>query len=179
MTIPVENAPRYEIGARPPPPDEEEARELARRAALETSARLEQPRGGVRVVRAGRGCFASALLLGVLASCCGAAIAWGVLGGGFDAAMQQTGAKIAADLRLIATEQGSIETHRGALDQLDEIRGQNQLGWIALSILWNRWTDAKADRVVTEAELGRLMELVHDIDAGNGTVDPERYPDGR
>jgi len=145
----------------------------------EAAARLEGDRGTVRVVRPRRGCMASALLLGALGTCCGAAIAWGVIGGGFDAAMQQMGSKISADLRLAAEQQGSIESHRGALEQLDEIRGRDELSWIALSILYNRWTDAHADDVVTEAELTRLMELVHDIDAGNGSVDPERYPDGR
>jgi len=179
VTIPVQNPPRYEIGAKPPRPDEEEAREIARRAALEAAARLEGQRGAVRVIRPRRGCLASALLLGALGTCCGAAIAWGVIGGGFDAAMQQMGAKIAADLRLVAEQQGSIDTHRGALDQLEEIRRRDRLSWMALSILFNRWTDAHADDVVSEDELSRLMELVHDIDAGDGSIDPQRYPDGR
>ncbi len=178
MTIPVPNAPRYERGQKPPPPDEEKAREIARRAAAEATLRLEG-RQGVRVLRVPRGCFASALLLGGLATCCGAAVAWGLLGGGFDAVRDQTLAKIQMDLRNTATDQGSIDTHRGALDQLEELRLARRVDWLAFSVLMNRWTDVKADRVITAEELERVMLLVRDLDARGGSIDPADYPDGR
>jgi hypothetical protein len=178
VTIPVPNAPRYERGQKPPPPDDEEAREIARRAAAEATLRLE---GGapVRVVRVPRGCFASALLLGGLATCCGAALAWGVLGGGFDVVRDQTLAKIQMDLRNTATEQGSIDSNRGALDQLEELRVARRVDWLAFSVLMNRWTDVKADRVITPDELERVMLVVRDVDARGGSIDPADYPDGR
>jgi hypothetical protein len=130
VTIPVPNAPRYERGQKPPPPDEEEAREIARRAAAEATMRLDG-RPPMRVIRVPRGCFASALLLGGLATCCGAALAWGLLGGGFDVVRDQTLAKIQMDLRNTATDQGSLETNRGALDQLEELRVARRVDWLA------------------------------------------------
>ena len=178
MTIPVPNAPRYEPGQKPPPPDEEEAREIARRAAAEATLRMEGG-PGMRVVRVPRGCLASALLLGGLATCCGAAIAWGVLGGGFDVVRDQTLAKIQMDLRNTATDQGSIEQNRGALDQLEELRASRRVEWLAFSVLVNRWTDVKADRVITPEELERVMVLVRDVDARGGSIDPVDYPEGR
>ncbi|MBX7193045.1 MAG: hypothetical protein K1X94_13345 [Sandaracinaceae bacterium] len=178
MTIPVPNAPRYQVGQKPPPPDDEEARELARRAAAEASLRLETQRG-VRVIRMPRGCLASALLLGALGTCCGGAIAWGLLGGGFDAVRDQMLVKIGQDLRSTSESQGQLETNRGALDQLEELRVQRRVDWLAFSVLSNRWTDAKTDRVITAEELERLMVLVRDIDSRSGSIDPEDYPEGR
>lgn len=133
----------------------------------------------MRVIRVPRGCFASALLLGGLATCCGAALAWGLLGGGFDVVRDQTLAKIQMDLRNTATDQGSLETNRGALDQLEELRVARRVDWLAFSVLMNRWTDAKADHVITPDELERLMLLVRDLDSRGGSIDPADYPDGR
>lgn len=179
MTIPVERPPRYEVGARPAPANDEEARLAAQAAASRALSELEARRTSAGAVWLGRGCLASVMLLGVLATCCGGAVLWGVAGGGFDAAMSQALGKVVADLRAVATEQGSIDRHRGALDQLEEIRSANRLSWIAAAVLWNRWFDARADEHIDEAELAHLMELVRDIDAGNGRIDPSRYPGGR
>ena len=178
MTIPVENMPRYERGMRPPPPDADEAREIAHRAGVEAAMRTETERG-VRLIRVPRGCLLSALLLGGLAVACGGAIAWGVLGGGFDIARDQALAKIIADLRNTAEAQGSLEENRGELAQLDELRLQRRVGWLAFSVLMNRWTDVKTDHVITEAELEHVMLVVRDIDARSGDIDPAQYPEGR
>ena len=178
MTIPVPNAPRYEVGQKPPPPDDEEAREIARRAAAEAALRMET-RQGPRVVRLPRGCLGSAFLLGPLAACCGGAMAFGLLGGSFDVVRDQVLVKIVADLRTTAEQQGSLEANQGALTQLDELRAQQHIGWMAFSVLTNRWTDAKADQQITAEELERLMVLVRDIDARGGTIDAADYPEGR
>jgi hypothetical protein len=178
VTIPVPNAPRYQPGQRPPPPDDEEAREIARRAAAEAAIRVEGQRGA-RVLRVPRGCFASALLLGGLATCCGGAVAWALLGGSVDLVRDQTLVKIHHDLQDTATAQGSLETHRGALAQLEELRAARRIDWLAFSVLMNRWTDAKEDRSISPEELERLMLLVRDIDARGGSIDLEDYPEGR
>lgn len=178
MTIPVENAPQYELGQRPPPPDAEEAREIAKRAGLEAELRAETQRG-VRVIRVPRGCVFSALLLGGFAVVCGGALAVGVLGGGFDAARDQTLAKILGDLRNTAEAQGSFEQNRGELQQLDELRMQGRVDWLAFSVLMNRWTYVKTDHQITEDELAHVMTVVRDIDSRAGTIDPADYPDGR
>ncbi len=178
MTIPIENAPRYERGQKPPPPDADEAREIARRAGLEASLRMDTARG-TRVIRVPRGCLLSALLLGGLAAACGGAIAWGILGGGFDVVRDQALAKIVADLQATAVAQGSIEQNRGALTQFDELRMRRRVDWLAFSVLMNRWTDVKVDHVITEAELERVMLVVRDIDSRSGGIDPADYPEGR
>jgi hypothetical protein len=78
-----------------------------------------------------------------------------------------------------ATAQGSLETHRGALAQLEELRAARRIDWLAFSVLMNRWTDAKEDRSISPEELERLMLLVRDIDARGGSIDLENYPEGR
>jgi len=179
VTIPVDNRPQYEPGAPPPPPSDEEARELAQRTAVETQLRLQEEAARAAPRRSSRGCLLSAGVLGLLGSVVGAFFAWALCSGGIDAAFQQTGRKISDDLRMTAEQQGSLETHREALDHLDRLRNEDRVTWIAFSILFNRWTDSGADRQVTEEELTRLMELVRDIDAHEGDVDPAVYPDGR
>lgn len=178
MTIPVENAPTYEVGQKPPPPDREEAAAIAERAAAEARLHVETP-DRTRVVRVPGGCLASALLLTTLSVCFGASIAWGVIGGSLDSARAQLMTKIVGDLRDTAALHGESETHRGALAQLEELAQGGRIEWLAFSVLVNRWTDAKADYVITDAELTRLMSLVHDIDARGGGVDVRDYPDGR
>jgi hypothetical protein len=180
VTIPVENPPRYEPGAPPPPPSEEEARELAQRTGVQLQLQLEEQRARAATRRPlARGCFASALTLGLLASCCGAFVAWAVLGGGVDAALRQTGEKISQDLRLTAEEQGAVEEEREALDHFDRLVREQRVTWIAFSILFNRWSDARSDRQITPEERAHIMRLVRDIDAHEGDVDPAVYPEGR
>lgn len=180
MTIPVPNPPRYEPGAPPPRPSEDEAHAIAERTAAELRLQLEEQQARALPRRTGgRGCLASVVVLGLLSSCCGGLLAWGLLGGGFDAALQQTGEKIAADLRATAEEQGRLEAEREAIADFEQLVRNRRVTWIAFSILFNRWQDAHADRRIEPEELTRLMQLVRDIDAHGGDVDPGVYPEGR
>jgi hypothetical protein len=180
VTIPVPNPPRYEPGAPPPKPSEEEARAIAERTAAELQLEVEAQRARALPRRkGGRGCLASMVMLGLLAACCGGFVAWGLLGGGFDEALRQTGEKIAADLRTTAEEQGRLEGERPAIDGFEQLVRDRRVTWIAFSILFNRWQDARADRRIDPAELDRLMLLVRDIGAHGGDVDPAVYPEGR
>ncbi len=174
MTIPVDNRPRYEVGARPAASDTPRA-DQASPAPIDASG----PEPRIRVARLGPGCVASAILLFVLTSCCVGSILFSVMSGGLDETRARLTSDIIADLRHTADTSGAAERHRGALDQLEELSHAKRIGWLAFSVLVNRWSEARADDAITPSELEHLMSLVRDIDARGGEIDPEDYPNGR
>lgn len=87
--------------------------------------------------------------------------------------------QITTEIRRAAVELGEADTYQADLDRLSQLSGEHRIEFVAMGILSNRWQDAIRDQQVTTEELAHLMELVRDINAGNGHIDMAAYPQGR
>lgn len=135
---------------------------------------------GVRQVRfqanLGRGC-ALAVLLGVGSMCAIAGVGTWMLvqvaGREYDA----QALRITGEMRDAAEAQGRMSVFASDLSHFDELVTQHEVSIIATAALVRRYTVAKQDGVIDEAELDRLMQVVSDAAAHDGVVDPARYPE--
>jgi hypothetical protein len=125
-----------------------------------------------------RGCFIALGVLGALG--CVASLAIVVsCGSCFREASAFTVDDIAGEYRLVAEREGELAADDPDLRALSQLAHEGRVSWIALGVLSNRFQEARADGVTSAEELHHGMELVHDIVVGNGSIDPERYPDAR
>lgn len=165
MAIPVSNPPpRHE----PTPPSASEPRE-------DPSPPLE-PRG---MDPRARGCI---VLLGVAGAIgCIASVALALSCRGCVQMGEAEGTRrIAVSYRAAAAAAGETSRCDADLRALEQLGTTGELSIVAFGILNNRYNDAIAnDGTIDVNELHRGMELVHDVVVGNGSVDVNRYPDGR
>lgn len=165
MAIPVSNPPpRYE----PTPPS---ASELPQGPSPPS-----QPRGpDLRV----RGCI---VLLGVAGAIgCVASIALALSCRGCMQMGEAEGTRrIAVSYRAAAVAADEASRDEADLRTLEQLGNTGELSIMAFGILNNRFNDAIAnDGTIDADELHHGMELVHDVVVGNGSVDMNRYPNGR
>ena len=165
MAIPVSNPPpRYE----PPAPA------------------LPDPRGPIdppssrdpRSARA-RGCF---LLFGVAgAIACVASIGLAVSCHSIvQIGEAEASTRIAMGYRAAAVRENEATADDPDLRALDRLGQAGEISLVAFAVLNNRFNDAFVnDGVIDADELHRGMELVHEIVIGHGSIDVNRYPDGR
>lgn len=96
-----------------------------------------------------------------------------------DVVMVDAPTNVVTSLRTTARAQGREAAFEQDLDRLSALITSRRLGFMGAGVLLNRFSDAKADTQITEAELDHLMALVHDIVVGDGEIDPAAYPNGR
>lgn len=172
MAIPVSNPPpRYEpTGQRP----------QGEPSGSPAGGPPELPPGPVFGPPTGqqRGCFIALGVLGALG--CVASIAIVVsCASCFREAAAFSVDDITGEYRIVAEREGELDRDDPDLRALSQLAHEGRLSWVALGVLSNRFQDARADGVTSAEELHHGMELVHDIVVGNGSIDPERYPDAR
>jgi hypothetical protein len=66
-----------------------------------------------------------------------------------------------------------------ALQRFEALADADDVNILAFSVLQNRFTDVRADGQITHDEVDHIMALITDINAGNGTIDVNRYPNAR
>jgi hypothetical protein len=163
MAIPVSNPPpRYE-----PPPPSEPPRD--RPPPVSDPARAALLRGCLMLfgVAAALGCIAT---IGLAVSCRDL----------IRVGEAESTRHVVMEYRLAAQDAGEDERYAADLDALDHLGASGGISLLAFGVLNNRLADALADdREIDADELHHGMELVHDIVIGNGSIDPNRYPDGR
>ena len=66
-----------------------------------------------------------------------------------------------------------------ALVRFQELADGDEINILAFSVLQNRYNDVRLDGQITHDEVDHIMELIADINSGNGTIDVNRYPQAR
>ena len=135
---------------------------------------------GVRQVRfqanLGRGC-ALAFLLGLASACAIAGAATWMLVQYAGREYDTQALRITGEIRDAAEAQGRASLFASDLSHFDELVTQHEVSIIATAALVRRYTVAKQDGVLDEAEIDRLMQVVSDAATHEGEVDPARYPE--
>lgn|GEM_PF-2811649 len=175
MAIPVDRAPEpYQ----PPPRRPEQP--LPGLAIHDGS--LEDLRGGTpgrRVqfqARMGRGCSLAFMLVVIGFCVLSGFLVWMLAefaGREYDA----RALRITAALRDAAREQGRESAVDADLTHFDDLLNRHEVSLVATAALVRRNEIAKRDGVLDEADVDRLMEVVHDAAVHEGIVDPARYPE--
>ncbi len=175
LAIPVDNAPKpYE-----PPPRRPE--QPLPGVVIHTGT-LDDLRGGVpgrRVqvqARMGRGC-SLALLLGVIGFCVVSSFFVWMLAQFAGREYDTRALRITAAVREAARDQGRESLFDADLTHFDDLVTRHEVSLIATAALVRRNEIAKRDGTLDEADVDRLMEVVHDAAIHEGVVDPARYPE--
>ncbi|MCX7807802.1 MAG: hypothetical protein N2515_04270 [Deltaproteobacteria bacterium] len=159
MTIPVPNPPQYEIRRRP------------------GGEGLAPPLVSQRPLT--KGCVIAGLLLSLLGCYVCAGVGWTLFRAELERSREEIIGHIIRVLRESAEAQGSLEKHRGAIEQLEELERAKRIDWFTFSVLFNRWNEAKKDHKISVDEFEGLMALVRDIDARGGKIDLRDYHEMR
>lgn len=87
--------------------------------------------------------------------------------------------QISMQLRASLTGNPNAAVYEQDLRGLDQLNRDGNVSFMAFGVLENRVKDASRDGVISPEEMDHVMALIRDINAGNGNINLQSYPQGR
>ncbi len=87
--------------------------------------------------------------------------------------------QITLQLRASLTGNPNAAVYEQDLRGLEELNRDGDVSFMAFGVLENRFKDSTLDGAIDAGEMDHVMALVRDINAGNGSINLQAYPQGR
>lgn len=87
--------------------------------------------------------------------------------------------QISMQLHASLTGNPNAPVYEQDLRGLEQLNRDGNVSFMAFGVLENRVKDAALDGVIDAGEMDHVMALVRDINAGNGNISLQSYPQGR